>query len=83
MESGQVTPSGELPRTEAEIPRVSVEEAKAALDSGAAVIVDVRTSGAYETSHIKGAISVPLGDIERDLTSLTLDKEQWIITYCT
>ena len=76
-------PSEDLPRTEADVPRISVEDAKAALDSGAAVVVDVRTSGTYETSHIKGAISVPLGDIERDLTSLTLDKEQWIITYCT
>lgn len=82
METSPI-PSSELPRTEAGVARVSVEDAKAAIDSSAAIIVDVRTSGAYETSHIKGAISVPLGEIERDLTSLTLDKEQWIITYCT
>jgi rhodanese-related sulfurtransferase len=62
---------------------VSVEEARAALDSGAAVIVDVRNPTAYEASHIAGALSIPLGEIESNLTSLTLDKEQWIITYCT
>lgn len=79
-----LTPSLEnLPRSEAEVPRVSVEEAKAALESGTAIIVDVRSPGAYETSHIKGAVSVPLGELERNLSGLTLPKDQWIITYCT
>ena len=74
---------GTIPRSESEVPRVSVEEAKAALETGAAVIVDVRSPGAYETSHIAGALSIPLGEIERDPTLLPLEKEQWIITYCT
>lgn len=73
----------QLPLTEAEVPRVSLEEAKAALDSGAAILVDVRSPNAFEESHIAGAISVPLGQIERDLTQVPLDKDQWIITYCT
>ena len=72
-----------LPLTEAEVPRVSLEEAKAALDSGAAILVDVRSSDAFEASHISGAISVPLGAIERELTEVPLNKDQWIITYCT
>jgi 3-mercaptopyruvate sulfurtransferase SseA len=75
--------SGDLPQTEADVPRVSIEEARAALDSGAAVIVDVRNLSAFEASHIVGAISVPLGTIERELTSVPLHKDQWIITYCT
>jgi hypothetical protein len=75
--------SVDLPQTEADVPRVSIEEAKAALDSGAAVIVDVRNLSAFEASHIVGAISVPLGTIERELTSVPLHKDQWIITYCT
>ena len=83
IESGQAIAAGELPRNETEVPRVSVEEAKAALNSGAAVIVDVRSSTSYEASHVTGAISIPLSEIESDLTSLTLAKEQWIITYCT
>ena len=73
----------ELPESEAAVPRVSVEEAKAALESGAAVIVDVRSTGAYEASHIPGAINIQLGEFETDPTTLKLDKEQWIITYCT
>ena len=73
----------ELPLTEAEVPRVSLEAAKAALDSGAAILVDVRSPSAFEASHIAGAISVPLGQIERELTQVPLEKDQWIITYCT
>ena len=72
-----------LPQTEGEVPRVSVEEAKAALDSGAAIIVDVRSPAAYEHNHVAGALSIPLGTIEQDPTNLKLDKAQWIITYCT
>ena len=73
----------DLPRTEAEVPRVTVEETKAALESGVAIIVDVRGQGAYETSHITGAVHIPLGEIETNPTGLDLDKNQWIITYCT
>jgi len=83
MEPGSTQPSRSLPLTEAEVPRVSVEEAKAALDSGAALIVDVRSAEAYEASHIPGAINIPLGEFETNPTDLKLDKEQWIITYCT
>jgi 3-mercaptopyruvate sulfurtransferase SseA len=72
-----------LPQSEAAVPRISVEEARAALESGEAIMVDVRTPGAFEESHIAGAVSVPLGAIERDLTNVPLSKEQWIITYCT
>lgn len=73
----------DLPRTAAEVPRVSVEDARMALESGAAVMVDVRDPGAFESRHITGAMSVPLGEIERNPADLPLDREQWIITYCT
>lgn len=72
-----------LPRDEAAVPRVSPEQALAALNSGAAIIVDVRSKEAYDQEHIAGAISIPLATIETDPTSLDLKKDQWIITYCT
>lgn len=72
-----------IPLSEASVPRVSLEEALTALNAGEAVIVDVRSKEAYDASHIAGAISVPLGEIETNLNGLKLDKEQWIITYCT
>lgn len=72
-----------VPLSEAEVPRVSIEEAKAALDRGEAIIVDVRSPDAYAASHVAGAINIQLGDIETNSTALNLDKYQWIITYCT
>jgi 3-mercaptopyruvate sulfurtransferase SseA len=72
-----------LPQSDAEVPRITVEEARVALESGEAIMVDVRAPGAFEDSHIAGAISIPLGAIERDLTDLPVNKDQWIITYCT
>ena len=72
-----------LPASEAGVPRVEVEVAKAAFDSGEAIIVDVRSKQAYEISHIAGAINIQLGEIETNPASLDLDKNQWIITYCT
>jgi ArsR family transcriptional regulator len=64
-----------------EISRVSLDEAKAALDAGTAVVVDVRSAEAYQGGHIAGAINIPLGELETRLGEL--DKTQWIITYCT
>jgi 3-mercaptopyruvate sulfurtransferase SseA len=83
VEPGFTQSSEGLPQTDAEVSRVSLEEAKAALDSGAAILVDVRSPNAFETSHAVGAISIPLGEIERNITGLPLEKDQWIITYCT
>ena len=76
------TPS-HLPLSEAEVERIPLEVALTAMQSGAAVIVDVRSAEAYAESHIQGAISIPLAEIENNPTALTIDKEQWIITYCT
>ena len=63
------------------IPRVSLEEAKAALDSRKAVFVDVRGADVFAMSHIPGSLSIPLADLESRLAEL--DPNQWIITYCT
>ncbi len=75
--------TGSLPRTEADVPRVTVEEARLALESGMALIVDVRSAQSYAAGHIEGAVSIPLSQIEADPESLPLDKGLWIITYCT
>ena len=72
-----------LPLTEAEVPRVTVEEAKAALDNGTAIIVDVRSGQAYDLSHIPGALTIPLGEFETNPKKISLPKDGWIITYCT
>lgn len=69
--------------SEAQVPRISVEDAKIALDSGDAIIVDVRSPDAYATGHVEGAINIPLGNFETDIANVPLEKNQWIISYCT
>lgn len=64
-----------------EIPRVSIEDTKAAIESGSAIVLDVRSADAYAGSHIAGAVSFPLAELEARIGEL--DPAQWIITYCT
>ena len=74
---------GWLPQNDAQVPRVSIQDTLAAIENGEAVIVDVRSTAAYEESHIASAISIPLEVIQTNPQGLDLDKDQWIITYCT
>jgi hypothetical protein len=73
----------DLPLTEANLPRVSVKDAKLAFDKGEAVIVDVRNAEFYAEGHAAGAISIPLVEFENNIENIPLEKDQWIITYCT
>lgn len=75
--------NGNAPQTEDQVPRISVKEAKAALDSGQAILVDVRSADSYKSAHAAGAISIPLENFENNIGSLSLEKDEWIITYCT
>jgi predicted sulfurtransferase len=73
-----------IPRTEADVPRISVSEAKAAFDAGQAVIADVRSAQSFAANRVDGAISIPLQNFEgSSIINLSLQKDQWIITYCT
>ncbi|NOT04948.1 MAG: rhodanese-like domain-containing protein [Anaerolineales bacterium] len=73
----------DIPLTEADVPRITVEDAKAAVDGSEAVIVDVRSAESFAAGHIAGAISIPLAEFETNISNITLEKDQWIITYCT
>jgi hypothetical protein len=64
-----------------EVPRVSPVDAKTAFDAKTAVFVDVRNNASFVVSHIPGALSIEVKDLESNMGSL--NKEDWIITYCT
>lgn len=64
-----------------DVPRVSLSDAKKAYDDGIAVFVDVRDSGAFQQSHIPGALSIPLDELPS--RNNELNPSDWIITYCT
>jgi 3-mercaptopyruvate sulfurtransferase SseA len=83
LQNNQPSSDRELPITEAEVPRVSVGDAKAAFEGGKAIIVDVRSQAAYEAGHVAGALSIPLNEFETNIASVDLPKDKWIIAYCT
>ena len=60
--------------------RVTTEEARAMVERGEALIVDVRAKGDYDRGHIKGAVCVPRTEIDKQLAELPKDK--LIIFYC-
>jgi hypothetical protein len=63
------------------VPRISPTDAKARLDAGQAVIVDVRGDPYYQTAHADGAMSIPLLQIEAGQHELPKNAE--ILLYCT
>lgn len=73
--------SGFTEETYPEIERISLEDAKAALDKGQAVFLDVRGSAAWAAEHVPGALVIPVTEIETRWREL--DPNDWIITYCT
>lgn len=76
-------PTSSAPLTEANLQRVTVEDAKTAFDNETAIFVDVRSAQAYKASHIPGSINIQLGEFETNPTGIDLPKDHWIITYCT
>lgn len=65
-----------------EVPRITAEELKGKLDRGIdVIIVDSRGKDSFEQEHIKGAFSIPLGEMEERHNELPKDKE--IVFYCT
>ncbi len=76
-------PQLSVPLTEADVSRIDVHEAKAAVESGQAILVDVRSAETYAKGHAAGAVSIPLVNFETSIDKLSLEKSQWIITYCT
>ena len=76
-------PQLSIPLTEADVSRIEVREAKTAVDSGQAILVDVRSADSYAEGHAAGAVFIPLDNFENNIDKLSLEKSQWIITYCT
>ena len=64
-----------------EAPRITVEEAKKALDEGKAFIIDARAEEAYKAEHIKGAVNIRHDNLDARLKDLPKDKT--IIVYCS
>ncbi|MRR32433.1 hypothetical protein EG834_19380, partial [bacterium] len=77
--ASQATATSEIPY--AEITRTSLQDARAAYDAKTAVFIDVRSADSFAQQHISGALSLPLDQIEAQIPDL--DRQAWIIPYCT
>jgi rhodanese-related sulfurtransferase len=55
---------------------------KMVADGDAAVLVDVREDHEYAAGHVKGAVHMSKGIIERDVESKYPDKNTTLVLYC-
>ena len=60
--------------------RITVTEARQAMESGGALMVDVRGAAEYNRGHIKGSMLLPKAEIAARAKELPRDR--LIITYC-
>ena len=63
-----------------ELQAVPREELVRRVREGRAVVVDVRPAEEYRAGHIPGALSIPVGELDRRLSELPARKE--IVAYC-
>jgi 3-mercaptopyruvate sulfurtransferase SseA len=61
--------------------RITATDLKAAIDKGDVVVIDVRGEAAYKAGHIKGAIMIPVADVEKRYGEIPRGK--LIVTYCS
>ena len=61
---------------------INYVEAKEKIINNGAMLIDVRTKEEYDEKHIDGAVSLPLDNIESDITNVVNDKNTEIIVYC-
>ncbi|MGO4268982.1 rhodanese-like domain-containing protein [Paenibacillus sp. TAF58] len=59
---------------------LSLEEAKAKIEAGEIILLDVRSRDEYEAGHLSGAISVPMEEIESYLHNMPRPVE--VVMYC-
>jgi 3-mercaptopyruvate sulfurtransferase SseA len=60
--------------------RVTIQELQDMLVKGEVVVYDTRPQSEYESGHIKGSLSMPLGEVENRAGELPKDK--FIVFYC-
>jgi adenylyltransferase/sulfurtransferase len=70
-----------IKRVKGEIREVGVDQARAAIAGGAA-IVDVREADEWADGHVPGAVHIPRGLLEQRIEEAVKDKDGVVVTYC-
>ena len=63
--------------------QITQEEAKEMMDAQEVVILDVREQHEYDSSHISGAVLLPVGTITEDTAAAVIDDlDTVVLVYC-
>ena len=65
------------------LPVMSREELLRRLADPRLTVVDTLPRPSYEAAHIRGAVSLPLSDLEALASRVLPDREAEIVVYCT
>lgn len=69
--------------SEPDVPKVTVDELKASLDSKEDVLLlDVRTPEEFGRNRLKGAINLPIDQVSEKALSVIPDKNRKVYVYC-
>ena len=63
-------------------PFVTLEDAREALEKSSTVVVDIREPGEQTAGVAKGALLIPMGQLEKRLGDITTSKTQPLILIC-
>jgi molybdopterin/thiamine biosynthesis adenylyltransferase/rhodanese-related sulfurtransferase len=72
-----------LQQVRAEISEVDAERARALLDTGEPVVVDVREQDEWDEGHMPGAVHVPRGHLESRIERVAPDTARQVLLYCS
>ena len=63
--------------------QISQEEAKAMMDAGDVIVLDVREQSEFDGGHIHGAVLLPVGTISEETASAVIPElETTVLVYC-
>lgn len=62
--------------------KISALEAKAMIDGGGVIVLDVREQYEFDQEHIEDAILLPSGEIESRANIVLPNKDATILVYC-
>ena len=63
-------------------PTITTAEAKARLEAGGVLLIDVREPSEFKLGHLGGAMNIPRGLLEFKVTGEVPDKATPIVVYC-
>ena len=63
--------------------KITREEAKEMMDTQEVIILDVREQNEYDSSHIPGAVLLPVGTIDEETAAQVIpEKDSTVLVYC-